>query len=771
MSTTCSTAWTPVAKKNSAAEWIPPSDDIRRLLPGGLLRGRYRLTRLLGRGAHGYTYLSRHELLNYDCAVKLLTGPDAVSGAQQRGAEARAGYRVRHPNVVRLLDCDTVGTLWYMVMEFIDGADLESLLATSSPPPWQQAVALLADGARGLEAIHQLGLVHRDIKPGNLILGVDGMVRIADLGVAALLDESVGGHEPAGTFAYAAPEVFELGARADQRADLYGLGATIYHVLTGSPPHAGGGSWASLLDRHGGSPAWPVDSTVPAWLRELIDELLAADPHARLGSATALLARIREAEQPQQSAAATDIDPLPSARGLAVLSFQNSGEDGAESWLGYALADGLARALSRFPGVYVAQQERVREIADRLGSQHGPEEALRRAGRLVGAARLVRGSFRRQRDALTVELEVIPTTDSGCERSAPVVTDSLNNLPQLQDGLLRAAARLLNLVEPGSVGSVAQTHVLEAHRQFVLGKQAYQRGRYAEAIELAQTALRLDPEYVDPLQYAGACAARLGRYEAALEFHQRQERIAEQHGDIRLAVEARANLGVMYYFRGDYAQAFEHCNRAAETAESIGLTAELANIYNNLGFSLLRLGRHAEAQQAYERAIRTHRDYGALESLIGPYNGLGNLLLERCQYAGAAGHFRRALLLAEEVGDRINVGVGQMNLGRAAALAGQPGVAKLELASALATLAGTGFWNGLARVYEYMGEVDMAAGNYAEAARCADQRVELARRHKNAAMEASAWQQKAAALAAAGDSRSAERCREAAARVGDGVTS
>jgi len=260
---------------------IPARDSLDEPRIGTRLRDRYRLISPLGEGAHGVTFRAEHEFLKHPCVVKLL--PQRVSGvaddaAQRLHAEAAAGFRVNDAHVVRVLDCDVYNGLWYFVMEYVDGFDFATLLSAGLTPHWRQTVRIAIDAARGLAAIHAAGLVHRDVKPANLILGKDGKTRVADLGVAGLIETSAvqGTSESFGTLAYAAPEVFIPHDPVDLRADLYSLGAAMFELLTGQPPHAGAGVCQAVLSVSTRRMHWPEDAPqeIPTWVRETVLQLL-----------------------------------------------------------------------------------------------------------------------------------------------------------------------------------------------------------------------------------------------------------------------------------------------------------------------------------------------------------------------------------------------------------------------------------------------------------------------------------------------------------------
>jgi tetratricopeptide (TPR) repeat protein len=680
-------------------------------------------------------------------------------GANRLRAEARAGYRVNHANVVRVLDCDTLQGYWYFVMEYVPGADLAHLIEQHARPPWPQVVAIARDALAGLAAIHDAGLVHRDIKPANLLLGADGRLRIADLGVAGLIDDEDAalGVQLYGTLGYAAPETLTVAGRADARADLYSLGATLFELLTGRLPHQRGGMLRQLLDSQARTPIWPdADAATPEWLRTLILRLLAPEPGDRPASALETLALLHSGDAPAAPVSAAVRPEVLQPRGLVVLPFGDRTPAASEQWLGFALADGLARALSQLPGVYLADQAKFSQIHAQLVSANEREEQQRllEAGRLVGAATIIVGRLERRADAIHIAATIHRLGET------PLLLDPLGGplaqLAALQAQLFERVAAALGLAGP--TAAVAADTTLAAREQFILGKQAYLRGDYAAAIRCAEEAARLDPEFVEPLQYIGACYARLGQYAQAAAHHHRQEQIALDRRDSRLLVEAQANLGVMHYFQGNFDEAHRVFSAAAAAAEQLGLTTELAQIYNNLGFALIRLHRPQEAQAAFGRAIETHRAFGALASLIGPYNGMGSLLLDQQRYPEAEQYYGRALALAHEIGDRTNVGVAHMHLGRCAAARGQADVAKTEFALALNALEETSFWNGLAKAYEYVADLHLQSGDYEEAARCADKRIDLARRQNNRPAETAAWRQLADIWRQAGRIADAERC-------------
>ncbi len=755
-----SCGWVYVSVSDSGDALEQPAecfDGLTGVLPGQVLRDRYRLCRLLGRGTHGTTFLAEHRFLNHPCVVKILPHPVDASdrlAVQRMRAEAAAGYRLSDPHVVRVLDFDILDRRAYFVMEYITGIDLARLSGSGVGLSWQQVVRVLGDVACGLAAVHRAGFVHRDVKPANLLLGSDGAVRLGDFGVASvarLAGPEASGASVPGTLAYAAPEIVLGRCTGSCAADLFSLGVTLVELLLGRVPPPRASLYGTYLEAELPVARWlellPAD--VPDALRAILRGLLEPDPGRRFGSSDELLDALAglTSETPSWSGPRAT-GRAKHASGIVVCPLERLGGGDEDEWLGHMIADHLSRALAGVPGLYVGDCEQFRALLQRTRRGTPMYEARRRAGRLVGAATLVEGGFERAGDEVRIGLRVV-TLHDGREQRLAAVSGSLGSLGQLEERLVASVLEAIGRKPAGPLDA-GPSALLAAQRSFASAKRAFLRGDYEQALRLGTEALEQDPSFGDALGLVGVACARMGRYEQAVEYHRRHLALAERNGDARMRVEALANLGAMHYFRGQFEAAHDYLAEAADEADRLGLTSEPAQIRNNLGFVLFQLGRPAEAERAFRAAIETHRAYGALVSLIGPYNGLGHVLLAQQRYDEARGYFRRALSLAEESEDRVNVGVAHMNLGYCATLQGRFDEAKHELAVALNVLEATHFWNGLARVYEYMAELNMKLGNFEQAACCAEQRLRLARRHANRRMEEAAGRQKAEALRQAG---------------------
>jgi eukaryotic-like serine/threonine-protein kinase len=248
--------------------------------------GRYRLVELLGRGAMGEVWRARDTALGRDVAVKLLlehtAAPDAVERFRR---EAQTAARLNHPNVVAAYDFGEEDGRGYLVMELVPGRSLRDELAERGRLGVEEARRLAGQAATGLAAAHAQGVVHRDVKPGNLLLTAEDTVKVADFGIARAAAEAASAltttGEMLGTTPYLAPER-GMGADAESASDVYALGCVLYEMLCGRPPFTG--EPAAVVYQHVDAAPQPPDGLrpeVPAELAEFILLMLAKDPAAR----------------------------------------------------------------------------------------------------------------------------------------------------------------------------------------------------------------------------------------------------------------------------------------------------------------------------------------------------------------------------------------------------------------------------------------------------------------------------------------------------------
>jgi serine/threonine protein kinase/tetratricopeptide (TPR) repeat protein len=274
---------------------------------GEVVGGRYELSVLLGRGGMGEVWAALDRALRREVAVKLLHVASGVSPElpARFEREAVAVARISAPNVVAVYDSGAYEDLLYLVMEKLGGGTLADLIRDEAPMPSGRAVALARQVCAGLGAAHAAGVVHCDIKPHNVMLAADGVVKVVDFGLAGftvpVLDLARSSElTPAGTPLYSAPEQFEA-ARGDERSDLYALGTVLFEMLSGRRPH-GDLSGYAIVSAKIARPAPRLESVrpdVPAALAALVAELLERDPGRRPASAGEVGERLACLHEPQ----------------------------------------------------------------------------------------------------------------------------------------------------------------------------------------------------------------------------------------------------------------------------------------------------------------------------------------------------------------------------------------------------------------------------------------------------------------------------------------
>lgn len=272
----------------------------RKLLAGvskGLLFGPYQILSLIGKGGMGKVFLARDSRDGVLRALKVL--PPKMARSKERllarfQREMEMSQRVSHPHLCRTYAAGQMHGVYYLVMEFIPGQTLSRLVHNQGPLPLDRAARLMSEVASGLDHAHQLGLIHRDLKPGNIMVTPHDHAKVLDLGLALMEGEQTddpsvtGGHGyVVGTMDYIAPEQTYDPTAVDARADVYSLGCTLYFALTGRALFPGGTSVEKIRRHRKEAPVQlrALLPDMPSGFAALVHQLLAKDPQNRLSSA------------------------------------------------------------------------------------------------------------------------------------------------------------------------------------------------------------------------------------------------------------------------------------------------------------------------------------------------------------------------------------------------------------------------------------------------------------------------------------------------------
>lgn len=264
--------------------------------------GPYRIVNAIGKGGMGHVFKAEHKLLGRIEAIKVLpkskSTPEAIAAFQR---EIRAQAQLDHLNLVRVTFADYEGDTCFFVTEYVPGTDLRRLVRRNGPLPYQIAATIISQAAEGLHYAHRRGLVHRDVKPGNLLVTPDGHTKITDLGLAWFLTEEL---DPTptgrrrslvGTADYLAPETIREPEKILPVSDVYALGCTLYYAVTGKVPFPGG-STSDKMRRHLQEvPLNPLhfNPDLPAGFCDAIALMMDKNPDTRTPTAAAVMELLR----------------------------------------------------------------------------------------------------------------------------------------------------------------------------------------------------------------------------------------------------------------------------------------------------------------------------------------------------------------------------------------------------------------------------------------------------------------------------------------------
>jgi len=272
--------------------------------------GPYIVTDFIGQGGMGHVFKAEHEMMGRESAIKVLPLHKSTEEAKQNfRREIRTQAQLDHANLVRAYDAGEDGNVYYLVVEYVPGTDLRRLVRSQKRLTMQQAASIVMQAAHGLEYAHRRGLIHRDVKPGNILVTPEGIAKVSDLGLAGFVHEAE--HDPragkiVGTADYLAPEQIKTPNDITKASDIYSLGCTLYYAVTGKVPFPGG-SAGNKAARHCEETPWHPRRFNPELSEEFVEiiaDMMEKDPRARIHSMAEVAARL----EPW----ASEIGPIPS---------------------------------------------------------------------------------------------------------------------------------------------------------------------------------------------------------------------------------------------------------------------------------------------------------------------------------------------------------------------------------------------------------------------------------------------------------------------------
>ncbi|MBA3912464.1 MAG: tetratricopeptide repeat protein [Acidobacteriales bacterium] len=614
------------------------------LQPGDVLGGRYEILQLLGEGGMGAVYKATDRELDRPVALKLIrpqlaSNPAILARFKQ---ELLLAHQVTHKNVIRIYDFGDADGVKFITMEFVEGEDLRALIQEKKKLAPEEAVEIMQQVCRALEAAHTVGVIHRDLKPQNIMRDKAGRILVMDFGLARTVEGEGMTQTGAlvGTMEYMSPEQ-ALGKGLDQRSDIFAVGLILYELLTGLMPFVADSALASLIKRtqERAMRVSECDQSIPRALCDIVSKCLERDPANRYQS-TAEVLRDLDSWQGKRAGATLGFQPAvkpwgrtvpwplvtsivsivllgslayvfrgplfspassksqaTSALSLAVIPFQNKSGDPAWDWLGSSLADMVSTDVGQSARLRTVSADRVQQVLHDL--RISPDSAidpvtLGRVAEFTSADTLVWGQFTRNGDQIRIDATV---QDRKHQRNTQVKTEvaSDKDLPAAVDRLSAEIRQNLAL-SPDVVKELqAQAYKptsasVDALRSYNQGRQALRQGNNLEAQKQLEAATKEDPKFADAFSRLGEAYSALG-YDAEAE-------------------------------------------QASRRAVDLGQKLPLAQRYF-LEASLARITKdNAKAISAYENLVKSFPDDEDVQFVLGTlYEDAGDLDKARSHYA------------------------------------------------------------------------------------------------------------------------------------------
>jgi serine/threonine protein kinase/tetratricopeptide (TPR) repeat protein len=630
---------------------------------------RYHVESLLGSGGMGKVYKARDRELDRTVAIKVLR-PDLMTdpmALQRFKHELLLASSISHPNILRIHDLGEYNGVKFISMAYVDGGDLTRLLRKEGRLPLERALNILRQLAAALAAAHGVNVVHRDLKPQNILLGSEDHIYVTDFGIAKTLESDrtsvTRTGAVLGTPLYMSPEQVE-GKQVDHRSDLYTYGLIFYEMLTGILPFSGDTTFQLMYQRVHQLPKRPelVIPDLPPYLSRICLKCLEKEPANRYQSATEILVDLEFKHAPthtrtvqitlpvidkkislisasavvlllagvlaipqvrdflfrHKSAESTSAIPsLKQGKFVAVLPMRVVGDQASLSYVADGLEEALSAKLFQLHDMHTSSVSEVQKAK--------PSNTLNEVARQLGVNLLVSGTIQGSGDKLRIVASLDDVANGRrvwTQEFSGVQQDLLTLEDQIYAGLVEALA-LRPTSEESARATPHPTENIEAYDLYLKGRSAM-RGQQdvkniQSAIDYYEQALKKDPGFA--LAYAGVTDASLVMYHEKKDSFWSQKALAAAQQAERLSdnlPEVHFSLGSVYVATGKSAEAIAELKRALQLAPNSD------EGYRRLGAAYLVNGRRDEAIQAFQKAVEVNPYYWVNQNALGSaYSQLG----------------------------------------------------------------------------------------------------------------------------------------------------
>jgi serine/threonine protein kinase/tetratricopeptide (TPR) repeat protein len=579
----------------------------------------YRVIESLGRGGMGEVYLAEDLRLHRLVALKMCPAEDEAAASLLR--EARVASVLNHPGIAVIYEIGDAdrpgGRQSFIAMEYVKGKTLAEFAHTPDLG-LEEIVDVVGHAAEALAAAHRQGVVHRDVKPSNVMVLENMRVKVLDFGLAKYVPLATGGGDTwsgrdlaisgslMGTFSYMSPEQAR-GRDVDGRTDIFSLGVVLYELVTGHLPFSGENA-VEIIDailREDPPPMTRGGEAVSPGLERIVRRMLAKDPDFRYQSMQDVCGDLEEAKRSSfQGAAAVHLES-PS---VAVMTFANITKGSEDEWLGTGIAETVTADLKSIEGLRVISRERIHEMARKLSGAGAGGALATHLGREMDARLVVSGGYQRLGDVVRVTARVTET-ETGAVLRTIKIDGKMSEIFGLQDRIVAELSEALKLSLRPALQGTEETQVLDAYESFAKGLinlRAESTDSLDRAILFFQRAVELDPGYAKAYLQLGVAQGVKAGYLVLAELHEK----------------ALAN------FR-----------------KALDLRPSFAEAWRETGLTLNYLGREDEAIHAIERALALDPVDSESHAALGRAYFIG-----KADFTRAASAYERALALNPRAG-------------------------------------------------------------------------------------------------------------------------
>jgi len=700
---------------------ISDSATIRMVDPTALSAGsdfgtRYRIEALLGQGGMGRVYKAYDKTLDRTVALKvvrqgMMADMEAINRFKQ---ELLLASKISHTNILRIHDMGEVGDVKFITMAFVDGPDLHHILQETPKLPFERVVSFAQQLAAALAAAQAEGVIHRDLKPQNILVGKDDHLYVSDFGLARSFEETNIQVTRTGAFLgtprYMSPEQVE-GKPADLRSDIYAYGLILYEMVTGDVPFTGESTIKVMYQRIQEKPKSPksLNPELPNWFVQVVMRCLERDPKARYQRADEILLDLQGARstvstyRPGGGATRTvqiqipefrdkrwkwgigggvaliaaalsvppvrhyifsshgskssgtsisGVPPLESGRFIAVLPLHVLGDESQLGYLAQGIQDALSTKLFQLKDIHVTNSDAAAKVNQQL--------PLDKIGAALGANMVVQGTLQGSGDKIRIILKLQDVT-AGKEIWSQQFDGVTGDLFTLEDEIYTPLVSALNVNLTNDERANASVHATEniaAYDLYLKGRNAMRGQQDLKNVDAAmnfyQDALKQDPGFA--LAYAGLSEASLVEYREKKDPFWAQKATAAAQQAERLndkSADVHFVSGVVYSATGKSAEAI------AEFKQGLAIEPNSDDGYRGLGQAYMALGDKDQGLQAYQKAVSINPYYWF------NYNQMAIAYSDVGQYDKALAAYKRVTELEPDNSfGYLNTGVVYFQLGK-----------------------------------------------------------------------------------------------------------